>query len=171
MAIIDKLEKIIHTLDQMNGTTSGKFGMSVEDRVERISTQLDEMQSGGGSGGGGSGGASVMTVTIVKEDSGTPTKDKTFNEIKEHYLSGGAVVCRFKRIISGSVMSDKVLPLAICENNTDGSTIAAFCFHNACALQKGQNFYFSFEEINIGSYNDNDYVAISAIEAPANLVT
>lgn len=43
----------------------------------------------GGSGGGGGGGASVLVITV---DISTGTLDKTWKEIHDAYISGGAVV-------------------------------------------------------------------------------
>lgn len=44
-----------------------------------------------GSGGGGGGGSSVLVVNATTEDN-TTVLDKTWTEIKDAFISGGAVI-------------------------------------------------------------------------------
>ncbi len=72
-------------LERFLAAAAGVDGITLDEPVTRIEKYLYKIAQGGGSGGGGSGGVLVVTDT-------NGTLDKTWQEIHDAMLSGGAVI-------------------------------------------------------------------------------
>lgn len=91
--ISTRLEQIIDKLDtRITAPPAHDYGLTIEERIDHISKQLDAMPEGGSSG---SSGVMCIVAAISEDDPNTIALDKTWQEIYD-FVSGGGFAYVFR---------------------------------------------------------------------------